>query len=321
MSVGGTRRFLKVYRCSPVRGWTTDPTILSGQWQTVQYLRWKDGRQVTQGSGFRDVGIEAGIPTLSSFERGKEKALKLRKLGFLGTIHVSVNAAGRTRLTKTQQDELLEQGIRASFHAHNIGLYGNFRFLADACEEKYFFWLPLDDCPPLELFSYLQSNARFGLDFDLMVCNHSLIETQDPSDEDCLSCKDSLGESPFRENSPFSPDPSGIFGVWRSRWLKEIFPHSYFDWLDTYILSKTALSGNIFHLDATRGIGFDPNRVPHSVNGSYHSPNGWILRTLLLALRHRQARGLIRAVLGRLHYSATSLRWAWQKPNAKQSST
>lgn len=252
--------------------------------------------------------VSFGIPVYQDAAAALNKIRIVRNMGFDGPIHVSINSfAGE--LSEVAGIEYLnfDNLVTITTHSENLGLYGNFRFLAQKCRTEFFAWVPLDDCPPTDLVRFLTNSDKPDLNADLFYTRHVLIEASCPSASQCAALDVSKAHQPIDMSLAYSPDPSAIFGVWRAAWLVENFPRQDFDWLDTYLLSKVILLGQVALKDGVRGIGFQLGRSPHSVNGKFHSPNGWSWRTLCLAAKSRNIRGIFQAFTGRLVPSLISI--------------
>lgn len=252
--------------------------------------------------------VSFGIPVYQDASAASNKIRMIRRMGFYGPIHVSINAfTGELSETSGIKDLVLDNLVTITIHRENLGLYGNFRFLAQQCRTEFFAWVPLDDCPPIELVRLLSNSDKSDLNADLFYTRHVLIETQDPTARECSNLDMSRAHQPIDLAKAYSPDPSAIFGVWRTSWLTDNFPRRDFDWLDTHLLSTAILLGRVALKDGVRGIGLQPGRTPHSVNGKFHSPIGWSVSTLRLAAKSHNTRGVFRALTGRMLASASSI--------------
>lgn len=252
--------------------------------------------------------VSFGVPVYQDASAALNKIRVIRRMGFNGPIHVSINSfTGELTEVSGIEDPVLDNLVTITTHRENLGLYGNFRFLAQQCRTEFFAWVPLDDCPPTELVDLLLRSDRADLHADLFFTRHVLIETLSPAARQCTTLEASKAIQPIDISKPYSPDPSAIFGVWRAAWLTANFPRRDFDWLDTYLLSAAILSGRVALKDGVRGIGLQPGRRPHSINGKFHSPIGWSLSALRLAAKSNNTRGIFRAFTGRLLASLSSM--------------
>lgn len=237
--------------------------------------------------------LEVGIPILRDSKKGLNKAIELRALGFSGPIHVSVNESDFVS-GGVDGDSL----IRVTHQVSNLGLYGNFKFLIDSCESEWFAWLAIDDSIPIELFNYVRTNNN--IEADLIV---GPIVTFDASTRTTLDIS-----NPLESKNSFGLNPSMIFGVWRKEWLQGIFPNQVFDWLDTYLLTKTLASGTINYVEKVQLRISHSSKQPHTVNGKYHSPWLWTKYAYKLVKDMRDFMCFSKAVFGRFTYSLKSLK-------------
>lgn len=243
--------------------------------------------------------IEVGIPSFMDFEAPLKLALGLRKAGFEGKIHISVN--GSDLIPDPYLAQAFECAARLTIQKSNLGLYGNFKFLVDSATAEWFTWLAVDDEPNLVA---LQSPMNDG--FDLLYFNFMLVRTMSsggPAEE--FGIKD-----PFESKNFFTPEPSAIFGIWRTEWLSAIFPAKAFDWLDIYLLVRTRAHGRLSKGPGVQKIGFQ-EKVPHSVNGRFHAPLGWTIHSLpSLRVRPLLIKDFLLACLGFTVASALGM-WSW----------
>jgi hypothetical protein len=239
--------------------------------------------------------LEIGIPAYKNLHAALEKADELRSGGFSGRIHISVNDPNSEdySLAKGSTDPLL----LVSLQEGNLGLYGNFRFLAKASEAKFFMWLALDDEPDWVAIGAIQSGQT---GFILCYSRHFLkIAAREGSAAIIYGPID-----PLKPSNVFNFDPSAIFGAWDSTWLTANFPDSDFDWLDSYILTAAHLSGATRLLPGQRSIGADLGKRPHNVSGPHHRIWGWFshcARLILKSKRFDLVPAFIISTLGRSH--------------------
>ena len=216
--------------------------------------------------------IEVGIPTYKSLDAGLQKALALRKIGFDGPIHISVNPA----VPATEEQARLAKAIKArvTLHSEEIGLYRNFRFLAFSGTSSHFCWVALDDDPPAHLFDFFSSNKSL-LSAELVISSLQFFRISGGQLEEMRPV------DPRSTRNVFNYQPAAIFGIWNRSWLMSIFPKAPFDWLDTFLLAATAFRREILVVGGVHRIGMTRHE-PHRVNGKFHLPNGWILHSLKL---------------------------------------
>ena len=238
--------------------------------------------------------LEIGIPAYKNLSAAFKKAEELRGGGFSGTIHISVNDPNSEdySLAESSTDPLL----LVSLQEGNLGLYGNFRFLAKASRSKFFMWLALDDEPDWAAIGAIEAGQTGSI---LFYSRHFLkIAARDGSAEIIYGPID-----PLKPSNAFNFDPSAIFGAWDATWLKESFPLSDFDWLDSYLLTAAHLNGAIRLLPGQRSIGADLGKLPHNVSGDHHQIWGWFSHCARLVLKSKRwdlVPAFIISALGRL---------------------
>jgi len=220
--------------------------------------------------------LTIGIPSLRNVDAALDKAEWIRNLGFSGDLVVSVNDAGNLD-NYMSMERAKRLSTEVYFQSSNIGLYENFEFLLRKSKSTYFMWVAIDDEPPSK---WIREDFGEG-DPDLRVCRLDLREFEN----------NKLGEvkftfSPqkyFFESSPFEIQPGFIFGVWRTEFLKKIWPSKSMDWLDSYILLAVRLEGDVglASSDVYSSLGHT-DKPPKRVNGKFHNPIGWALAVIRL---------------------------------------
>lgn len=203
---------------------------------------------------------------------------------FVEMVHIGVNPTSinldlHRRFSRNKR-------VKFSFHTTDIGLYGNFRFLARNCTSAKFMWWCFDDRISSDLqslFDFAESSSR-GLTlgkFDLQEFDPSSLEYFGKRIEGSLP----RTETEFhRLTSALNCDPSWIFGVWDAEYLREIFPKNDFDWLDSYLLFETLIRDEVQIAPdvspSTIGTLRHLGKVPHSVSPGGHEAAGIIFRLL-----------------------------------------
>ena len=179
--------------------------------------------------------------------------------------------------------------VKLVYHQTDLGLYGNFRFLANQASNPYFMWLCTDDSPTPQLETLLQ--VAYSEQVKLVVPTWVLPEyfphLQEHAKERKRGTMPSLDSNRLRAKSALDVDPSWMFGVWQTRYLVSIFPKRNFDWLDVHILQKVLISNSVKLVEVPEptiiGTWTWANRSPHSVKPSGLSPNLAILHQLFTA--------------------------------------
>lgn len=220
--------------------------------------------------------LTVGIPSRGinhSLHRVIRHALSLN----VDEILVGINPGGdRSDLPLPYTDTRL----KIFYHAQDIGLYGNFRFLCENSQSVFFAWLCTDDLlspdVPQALKNFESSSTNLvipswnwaeyrpdqGFAFD--------VGNQIPGTYPRL-------ETPkLRVDSALHCEPSWIFGIWRTSYLNKIFPKRNFDWLDTYLLQRVMLTKQIVLLKVATptliGTWNWANKIPNSVTPKGHNP-------------------------------------------------
>ncbi len=235
--------------------------------------------------------LEIGIPAYQSLKSALNKAAELREGGFRGRIHISVNNPDPESFALYEAVGTNVASI--TLQPRGLGLYGNFRFLANSSEAQYFMWLALDDEPDWGVIRSFNGEPRIAT---LLYSKHFLQLQNKPFEKGPL-----YGPfDPMDVRNLFNLDPSAIFGAWDSHWLKGHFPSKDFDWLDSYLLLAVRLCGSIQLVPGQRVIGWDPNKKPHNVKGSNHRIGGWLVHCLVLMARERKIKLAVQFSLGAL---------------------
>ena len=218
------------------------------------------------------MSLTIGIPAYRDFDRAYEVARNLRTHGHSGPILVSVNDCDK--IPDDRLEAACNAGIQMYAQEENLGLYGNFRWLANRCSTQQFMWLALDDEVPTAILNHQRLDQSSAT---LVFCAPVMVDPTGSSAPYAIP-------SPLRSEDVFNPHPSAIFGIWDAAWLVNNFPKRDFDWLDTYLLTRAVVRGRgVVQLPGFRVIGNAP-KAPHRVNGKYHVPIGWILRSAALLL-------------------------------------
>jgi len=233
--------------------------------------------------------LTVGIPS-----RGITKSLvstieKVIKISIVDRIVVSINP---TDTNFCSLDQLpIDDRIQYHIQKVDLGLYGNFRFLLNSAQSKYFMWLCTDDAPTTNLELVLKSAEDHHLylaipnwswaEYDPLNCTHSVIRKSGwlPDMDNPTSLVDS---AVFAE-------PSWIFGIWNREFLGSIFPVKNFDWLDVHILQCALLSKKVGAVAADTemiiGTWEWANKRPNSVKPNRHSPYLALLYGVPISLR------------------------------------
>ncbi len=220
--------------------------------------------------------IEIGIPLLSGLDLAKELIKEAIKLRSPSVIHLSVNEPGR-EAAAYKSLESMDPRVRVTCQARNLGLYGNFRFLAENAECEQFHWHCFDD--------QISDGALLDAQRQLLRDDAGLVAIPFVTQEcylDPLRWQGvkSSGNNPRpvsradRFKSAIYAEPSWIFGLWNAEYLKQVFPTGDFDWLDTYLLQRALLEGRVSCCNTdypmTIGTWEWKSKVPNAVDGKRH---------------------------------------------------
>lgn len=163
-------------------------------------------------------------------------------------------------------------------HVEDLGLYGNFRYLATNATTRYFMWLCTDDSPTSELGALL--TLADSKNYFLVIPSWDWAEYFPKNTSHSLERRPGphpmLKSNKFIAESAIYAEPGWIFGLWDTKYLVSIFPSKNFDWLDVHILQRVLATKRVGLVDvadrATIGTWEWANRPPNSVNPKGHSP-------------------------------------------------
>jgi hypothetical protein len=186
--------------------------------------------------------------------------------------------------------EYRDSRIKVFFHSHDIGLYGNFRFLVKESKTVFFAWLCTDDLLSPEVTSAIKPFVNSQT--NLIIPSWAWSEYRPQLDAPFNSGQEVTGTYPNLESSTaiirsaLECEPSWIFGVWRTSYLQKIFPKSNFDWLDTHLLQKALLSRRVSVVKVKTptliGTWHWASKIPSAVSQKGHNPALAIWHQLLL---------------------------------------
>jgi glycosyltransferase involved in cell wall biosynthesis len=183
--------------------------------------------------------------------------------------------------------------LRIFFHEDDLGLYGNFRFLVKRASSEYFSWLCTDDLISADIPSLLRGLHGSGDNLIIPTWLWAEYNSQGNNMFDLTNMKEGtlpdLSSSRSIVQSALHSEPSWIFGIWRTRYLRSIFPSRNFDWLDTHLLQKALLSNKVSVISTANptiiGTWHWAAKVPSSVSQKGHSPWMAIFHQLTLVPR------------------------------------
>ena len=216
--------------------------------------------------------ITVGIPSkgvTQSTLRVIELALSLKEVS---EILISVNPGEDSALLPSEI--FSNPKIKVTYHDFDVGLYGNFRYLVQSATSEKFMWLCTDDAPSFNLLEL--SDAIDDQDSILAIPKWYWSEYRPETSSFDASRK--LGVIPPSPQDDqyllaiINPEPSWIFGLWNTRFLKRYLPVVDFDWLDVHLLQQALLSRKVIHVRTTSpmiiGTWNWANKKPNSVKES-----------------------------------------------------
>jgi hypothetical protein len=236
------------------------------------------------------MGLSVGIPS-RGITPSLIRVLKyISEIDFDGEILVGINPDGVVR-PKLDIHSIRDPRIKIYFHKSDLGLYGNFRFLLKQASFESFVWQCTDDQLTAELSRV--STLRQEFDYDLLIPSWRWAEYSPESLS--FELNSSIpGNYPSFENGMANTitlmhcEPSWIFGIWKTDFLRGIFPSRNFDWLDTHILQQVLIKNRVAVFESQSftiiGTWHWANKLPTCVNGRYHNPAEAILRQILLVV-------------------------------------
>ncbi len=257
--------------------------------------------------------LEIGIPIFNNLQDAQASIERAILLPGVSAIHLSVNNPG---LLSQQFESLtsMDPRVRVSLQRHNLGLYGNLRFLAQSASAPHFSWLAADDILSkdfVEAFQNIENPSKLSI--SNFVHQNCVRNTDIAWDSESTVSGWLPQPRPDGTWEFFSTEPSWIFGIWETTYLKGIFPSQNYDFLDTILLANVLFDNEIMVLNVENPsvIGLWPNRPPNHVNGKYHGFAKWSLEALTLLVSRKpfdaQAwRGFLTALLGRCTFSTRS---------------
>jgi hypothetical protein len=243
------------------------------------------------------------VPVLRDIDSAYLKAQLLRQMDFKGPLLVSINDSARD-LNDDETSLFKNLGCTVYTHRQNLGLYGNFKFLADNTNTSHFAWVALDDIPSRDILKDWLPNLSATLTI-------GRIEVRNYSAKEHGRLLESISTDAFFESNPFSINPSFLFGIWKTDFIRTAWTEKSMDWLDTYILLQARIQGPVETI-----VVEDPwiigatNKSPHKVNGKFHLPIMWGLEVFKLDI-FQLKKGLLgffsRALWGRIIFSVSEI--------------
>jgi len=234
--------------------------------------------------------LTLGIPSLGispSLIRVLRTAVKL---SIVDEILVGINPGSGD--LSTLEEFRADGRVRIVMHKKNLGLHGNFRSLVQMATSDFFLWHCIDD----QISTSLINQSQFWRDSEIKLYIPSWVWSE--YDPETLSFDDKTtvqGVYPSLKSpkeiirSAIYAEPSWIFGIWNTKYLKSIFPTHDFDWLDVYLLQRVVLDLGVSVCEVADptiiGTWHWANKIPHAVNGIRHNPARALLYQFRIAPR------------------------------------
>lgn len=236
--------------------------------------------------------LEVGIPLLSGVELAHQVVLDVLSWPNIGRVHLSINLPGLDS-AKYFELEKIDPKVVVTCQNNNLGLYGNFRFLVENSKLDYFAWHAFDDQVSsqtignaLSIISSSPKSSLAVIPYELQECLLQPLRWEGNKLPGILPKISDRKENFF---SALYAEPSWIFGIWKSGYLKAIYPKKDFDWLDSYILHRVLIEKKVVVVEGsepmTIGTWTYLNKVPNSVNGHNFNANIFILKSFLSSLK------------------------------------
>lgn len=222
------------------------------------------------------MGLTIGIPS-KGVDESLMRAIKHAQSLNVDQILVGINPGNSVT---SELYELEDPRVRVIFYKEDLGLYGNFRYLASRAEETFFAWLCTDDAISPEVPEMVRKfeNTNVNLIIPSWVWAEYHPGSNDPFDlaNTTAGVYPDLHSIESIIDSALMCEPSWIFGVWRTNFLNNVFPKRNFDWLDTFLLQKALLTSlvTVYVTDTPTIIGTWnwANKVPRPVSSRGHNP-------------------------------------------------
>lgn len=185
--------------------------------------------------------------------------------------------------------ERIDPRVKVKLQPKDLGLYGNLRFLSKISSEPWTIFCALDDQLSAEILDAL-ATTRLPSGANLIVFDQVLCEVcvEDDGTYSVVEVGTKIAEFAGKSSGQaiewqcLEPPPAWIFGLWRTHYLRDIFPRLDFNWLDTMILSRAIAEQSVYHQSMPKParIGFLRDRPPHPVGKNWRNPFGWVIHSL-----------------------------------------
>lgn len=193
--------------------------------------------------------ISIGIPSKGINKSTLRVIDQALTISGVSEVLVSINPGEMNEVLSSEI--VLDPKVKVTIHKRDLGLYGNFRFLAKSASSKKFMWLCTDDSPSFDLLELSESMDINGALLAIPTWFWAEYRPETCSFED-ISTSGLIPPKIVDEKYPHAttyPEPSWIFGLWDAAFLRRIMPFVDFDWLDVHILQQALLSKKVVYVD------------------------------------------------------------------------
>lgn len=206
-------------------------------------------------------------------------------------VHVSVNPSAHS--SALLDTFLKHPKFRITRQNQDLGLYGNFRYLINECKSPFLIIQCADD---LQTKDYEKLCTQLNLSGKSLAIPTWYCQEFNPSYDGHYGGQTpgtypSLSSKKGRLASCEFAQPSWIFGLWRSIYLKSIFPSQDFDWLDYFLLQKTLCLDEVIIVETPTKLVIGTwnwaNKSPHTVDPFGPRPLNWSLRFMRLFFEYK----------------------------------
>lgn len=203
---------------------------------------------------------------------------------FVNQIHISVNPS--QAFCDLSDVLFLSPRIRITLQKYDLGLYGNFRFLIQSATAPYIAIQCADDQQTADYQNVCLALRKSSCVLGIPTWHWSEFDPQKGGHFGAP--KDGVYPNTESKNALLldaeKAEPSWIFGIWESEYIKEHFPKEDFDWLDFYLLQKVCCDERVKRIETVTpliiGTWNWAGKSPHSVDPLGPFAKTWSLKFL-----------------------------------------
>lgn len=232
------------------------------------------------------------MPVKSELGGAHRQIMKFRGHPQVSSILVSVSQPGTTPGDFLAL-KALGPNVQIWLQTKDLGLYGNFRFLLEKAAARWCFFAAVDDDISESLLCSKLLTAQAPPSLVVPVQHLVNVERAERPFPGTVAFLDTVGQvcdsEKMNDISRFFSGPnvlnaptSWIFGIWRTSYLRDIYPRKNFNWLDSYVIARAILD-EVIQFDWVSNpslIGVWPDRPPNAVGRSWRTPFGWLVQCL-----------------------------------------